>query len=180
MSAATRAELDGPHWQSTQMGERTTALTSVATRLLSYGRTRGLAALDSSISFGSGAGVRTLNLAVNRSCGRLRNRAPIQALEQTQPILPVAPGLPLVRTNLWPRAPVAKVGLSIARKTRNESRIPDVIDPRFALTNQPPELAGDPDHEWSSPDTDGQKPTEERHRIDALAPLLGPVDVLEV
>jgi hypothetical protein len=40
-----------------------------------------------------------------------------------------------------------------------------VIDPRFALTNQPPELAGDTDHERSAPDTDGQKPTEERHRI---------------
>ena len=55
-----------------------------------------------------------------------------------------------------------------------------MIDPPFALTNQPPELAGDADHEGSSPDADGQKPTEKRHRIDALAPLLGPVDVLQV
>ena|ERR1700692_2996109 len=59
-------------------------------------------------------------------------------------------------------------------------RILDAVDPRFALTNEPPEFARDADQERSAPDTDGQKPTEERHRIDALAPLLRPVDVFKV
>jgi hypothetical protein len=52
---------------------------------------------------------------------------------------------------LLARLRVAMLGLSIARTAGTNHRILDVIDPLFALTNQLPELAGDPDDERSSP-----------------------------